>query len=289
MTLFTCLILIFSFNFGLFKEKYSLSSILVFLSSKILDPEKELNKIRFFIVLLSPSIIVLFFSLFLYFGINSFYGAVLTLIFWVVITYFCFNQHEPWEHYQNLLRAVDEKNATKLISIAKSASFEAAEFDMDFPDPQAVAGLTAAWMNYRYLLAPLFYLATGGIFAPTLVLFYSTTYYFLGQKKYEPLQPELRKILFILDWVPCRIMSLSYLVTGNFGRAMMTYMKMIILPFKKPHEILMSVAEKALFIEYEETENKTPQVFKAYIELAYRSSILLLLLIAFLTIVGVIY
>ena len=78
-------------------------------------------------------------------------------------------------------------------------------------------------------------------------------------------------------------------MTGNFGRAMMTYVKLIILPHNNPKEILIPVAEKAVFIEEENSEAQTSRIFHSYIDLVYRSSILLLLLIAFLTIIGVIY
>ena len=122
MTLFTCLILIFSFNFGFFKEKYSLNSALNFLEQRLLKPDTEISKIKFLVVLCLPSLVALLLSLFLYFAIHSFYGAVITLLFWVLITYLCFNQHEPWEHYQNLLRATEDNQQKKLSSVAKSAA-----------------------------------------------------------------------------------------------------------------------------------------------------------------------
>lgn len=94
-----------------------------------------------------------------------------------------------------------------------------------------------------------------------------------------------QKFLFILDWLPVRIVAFGYMLVGHFSRAMPIWLESLFDVGKLPHSILVSVAEKSEDFMVEQDDCTAEPCL--LVRLAKRTLLLCLAVIAILILTGV--
>lgn len=95
-----------------------------------------------------------------------------------------------------------------------------------------------------------------------------------------------RKALFVLDWLPVRIVSFGYMLVGHFSRAMPVWLDFIFEVNKSPYEMLTTVAHKSEDFMVEQGDCTAEPCL--LVRLAKRTLLLCLAAISLFIITGVI-
>lgn len=282
MTLFSILVLFGVYKLGFFQERWSIHHLLSAFRESFFDDKKINKPIYFWFALIFPAVFVFIVCL----VVKGMVIGLLSLLLWIVIAYLCFNQQIRYEH---VVKSVESfKSNDSKASIEHLSSVEVTQsMDSDKKELAPAAGQLIIWSEYRRWIAVLIYfMLLGPAFA---VLYCSALYYedfFHGKSK----QPKLfKKFVFILDWVPARAVAFSYLLTGNFPRGFLAWTKKALLPHLSAHDIVTNVATKSIYSDEQLQSEEAPVVVSSYFQLAQRTFILWLVILALLTIFGVIF
>lgn len=154
---------------------------------------------------------------------------------------------------------------------------------------QETLGETLIWINFRYYAVPIFYFVVLGIAG---VVFYSTLLYlveFKGIKQGEELEncdahnkKELELWLEWSYWLPSRLVSLGFMVVGNFTNGLETWLKYAVNFSKSSKEMLCQVAmESDKNTDFADGNNAEHMV-----RLTKRNMGLFLVVVALLTLYG---
>lgn len=95
-----------------------------------------------------------------------------------------------------------------------------------------------------------------------------------------------RKALFVLDWLPVRIVSFGYMLVGHFSRAMPVWLDYLFEVNKSPYEMLTTVAQKSEDFMVEQGDCTAEPCL--LVRLAKRTLLLCLAAISLFIITGVI-
>lgn len=160
-------------------------------------------------------------------------------------------------------------------------------------------GETLIWINFRYYAVPIFYFV---LFGAVGVVLYSTLLYlveFKGIKQGEELEncdahnkKELSLWLEWAYWLPSRLVSLGFMVVGNFSNGLETWLKYAVNFSKSSKEMLCQVAlqsEKQTNTNDNRAEDNT-RSFQSnpehMVKLTKRNMGLFLVVVALLTLYG---
>lgn len=289
MILFTTIILLIVYKFHFFQPKISLFHLYHKCLERFSDTKKLHENKYLLAMLLIPTLILIIKLLFIYIFIPGIWGALLSLLIWVTIAYLCINHRHVTETFDACMDAVhrDDLKAAGKYMVDLDCNFDG--LDIKKKNVGHYVGASAIWINYRYVVSKLVFLMLGGIFAPATLFLYSLASIIqadLHQKKIH--SSLIDRLMFVLDWIPARFISCTYLLTGHFNRGMVTWMKLALMPHQVVHKLVLMVAQSALFSEEDLKKESEKNKALGFIELSQRTSVLILLLIAFLTIFGVI-
>tara|TARA_B100001094_G_scaffold333457_1_gene412835 strand:+ start:23159 stop:24031 length:873 start_codon:yes stop_codon:yes gene_type:complete len=288
MTLFTSLVLLVLFKFNLFQQRLSLTHGLQWCLGKYLPDEKIIQPRYFWAILFVPAVSIFLGLFILNFLLPYFFGSVLILVIWVGVAYLCFNHRFIQDKVVLAHETLEQDDTGGALKHAHDIDHDVDSFLIDKDKMGLYIGHLSIWVNYRYIATRLFYLMFGGMFAPALLFFYCTCcfiqdHFYKHQLDYKTID----KILFFLDWLPTRLISCSYLLTGHFTRGAVVWMQYALLPLTPSIKIILSVSEAAL-LSKQDLKNETQQyIADTFFQLSHRTSILVLVVIALFTIVGI--
>lgn len=161
--------------------------------------------------------------------------------------------------------------------------------DIDVDDETMLGsrvGRQLSWINYRFYCAVVFMMIIGG---PTAVVLYASlrALDLMLFKQQLPSMPWIRRTLFILDWVPARLISLAYALVGNFSNAINLWFSLAT-NWKAPaYDVVSKVAMAAeQMTKSQGDEGVCMQSTCRLVSLAKRTLLLLVVVISFLTIFG---
>ncbi|QIZ78554.1 beta-lactamase regulator AmpE [Ferrimonas lipolytica] len=143
-------------------------------------------------------------------------------------------------------------------------------------------GELAAWINFRYYAAVALYFVVLG---PAFAMFYSLVRD-LHDHHSRLGRPRLSTTLHLLDWLPARIVSVSFAFAGHFQQSMQVLLPNLINLRVPARKVVVDVA-----IAAEEMPSQTKQPIcilstLAMLKLVKRNLVLLLVVVSFLTIFG---
>lgn len=148
-------------------------------------------------------------------------------------------------------------------------------------------GRQLTWINYRFYCAMVLMVIIGG---PVLAVFYATlrTLDILMFKQVILPLPLVKKLLFLLDWLPVRIVAFAYVLVGNFSHAIPVWASLC-LNFKLPaYDVVSKVAMAAEQMPKQaEEEGVCMTLTCRLVQLAKRTLALLVAAVSMLTIFGV--
>lgn len=114
--------------------------------------------------------------------------------------------------------------------------------------PEMGFGQALVWLNYRYFIAIMLFFV---IFGAPGALFYrlltsiNERCVTVNSEQEEPKACMSNQLLFVIDWLPVRIIALGYMLVGHFSKAISIWLGNLF-DLKMPsYEVLVSVAQKS--------------------------------------------
>ncbi|GHF79645.1 beta-lactamase regulator AmpE [Thalassotalea marina] len=234
--------------------------------------------------------------------------GLLHLIVSTLVLIACFGCFKTRDTYKQYLMAAFRGEATTCSLYHKQLMQDKNLPDMGF-------GQTLVWLNYRYFIAIMLFFvlfgAPGALFYRLLTKLNESPLcqleheeYLLkanlddAQKaeQYQECKPcddsnneVLRlnqRLLFIIDWVPVRIVAFGYMLVGHFSRAFPVWLENLFATEKQAHYVLIDVAQKSEdFMVDQDDCTAEPCLL---VRLAKRTLLLCLATVSMLIITGVV-
>ncbi|MBL6734882.1 MAG: regulatory signaling modulator protein AmpE [Shewanellaceae bacterium] len=282
MTLFTLIIVAFLSRFVLFLKPFSWESLLYKVKTSFFNESPLDHAIVFWMFLISPNIIVLLLQ-FLVYGV---FGGIFSLLLWLCVTWLCFNQISHIRSIEDYLETVesgdDKKAALQLEALRqafpnKNEHYESIGHEI---------GHLMIWEHYQKVIVLIFYLMLLGPAAMSLY----TTFLFLQRYFFEKgiEHPVLEQVIFLCDWIPCRIISTLYLIIGNFSKASTQWLIQLPDLTLEAKNFVCQVATAATFSKDELQKETTQEITAAYLDLKKRTIIMTLVCLSLLTMTGLV-
>lgn len=211
------------------------------------------------------------------------------LIFWILLGLLCIGAGEVRSHYHAYLVAAAQHDQHAINAMAGELMLIHGT-PAGHDDRELLSELQNAlvWINYRYYLAPLFWFVVGGAWGPVTLVGYCflrawQTWLARYQTPRHRLQAGVDSILHLVDWLPVRLVGVVYALTGQGEKALPVWFSALGDFHSAQYQILTRFAHYALAHEPHDDSVETP---KAAVSLAKKTSLVVVVLIALLTIYG---
>ncbi|MDU7370473.1 MAG: beta-lactamase regulator AmpE [Klebsiella michiganensis] len=191
------------------------------------------------------------------------------LVFWILLGLLCIGAGKVRLHYHAYLKA-------------------AARDDCDQREYLSELQNALLWINYRYYLAPLFWFVVGGPWGPLTLIAYCTlrawqTWLARYQTPRHRLQSGIDGILHVVDWVPVRLVGVVYALVGHGEKALPAWFASLGDRHSSQYQVLTRLAQYSLAREPHVDKVATP---KAAVSMAKKTSLVVVVIMALLTIYG---
>ncbi|KFZ36192.1 regulatory protein [Shewanella mangrovi] len=280
MALFSLLIAVLIERLKFVPKLMQLDSMFAWYRAHFFTEDLLRSKSGIWLALLFPALSVLA----LQWVIHGWLFGLPSLLLWVVVAALCLTHQAVRDKFKQYMQAACRGDLEACYLHATELDFEECLSDVSAAELGARVGQLAAWLNYRYYGAVAFYLI---ILGPAGVMFYCTARYFCHLKEASPL-PVPANLMFALDWLPSRIVSLGYALSGHFASAFGRWRELVFTFDSQPKRI---VAEVALAAEELPEQSGAPVCVRstlALLALSKRNFMLILTTLAILTIFGLV-
>ncbi|WP_076418471.1 beta-lactamase regulator AmpE [Colwellia sp. UCD-KL20] len=198
------------------------------------DDSKNKSPIILLLFLLVPTVLC-------YIVLTQLNNDFLYLIASTVILIICFGCLDTRSIYKRYLAAAFRGETTTCDLIHK-------ELLQNKQLPEMGFGQALVWLNYRYFIAIMLFFV---IFGAPGALFYrlltsiNERCVTVNSEQEAPNVCISNQLLFIIDWLPVRIIALGYMLVGHFSKAIPIWLGNLF-DLKMPsYEVLISVAQKS--------------------------------------------
>lgn len=212
--------------------------------------------------------------------------GLLQLLFWIVTGLLCIGAGSARQHYHNYLQAAsrDDEAAHQAMAAELTlihgvpANCSEREFLRELQN-------ALIWINFRFYLAPLFWFVVGG---PVLLVGYAflrAWQSWLARHASDQARAAsgVDALLHVLDWIPVRLAGVAYALLGHGERALPAWFASLSDLHRAQYQVLTSLAQFSLARDPHMDKVATPRVAVA---LAKRTSLVLVVVVALLTIYG---
>lgn len=217
-----------------------------------------------------------------------FFGVV-TLLLWIVIGLLCIGAGIIRKHYRAYLKAARQGDADACAQMSEELALIHG-LPVEYSEEERLRELQNAllWINYRYYLAPLFWLVVGGPYGPIALAGYAflRAYQTWLARHHTPLQRSQSGIDWLLhwvDWIPVRLASLAYAMFGHGEKALPAWFASLGDIRTSQYQVLTSLAQFSLA---REPHGDTVQTPRAAVTLARKVTMIIVVVVAILTIYG---
>jgi len=209
-----------------------------------------------------------------------------TLIIWVIFATVCFSHQRQRAVFKRYMQAACRGDVEACFLYARELDCTDCLDAVSEKELGARVGQMAAWINYRYYAAVALFLI---VFGPVGVVFYCTVRFFAEERKRQGLQwPLLPGLLYVLDWLPVRLVALGYVFSGQFSASFGRWRELALDWRSRPRKIITDVAVAA---EEMPEASEAPVCVRstiALLTLSKRNFVLLLTILSLLTIFGLV-
>ncbi|VTP15614.1 regulatory protein AmpE [Phytobacter ursingii] len=144
------------------------------------------------------------------------------------------------------------------------------------------------WINFRYYLAPLFWFIVGGVWGPVTLAGYGflrawQSWLARYETPNERQQSGIDAILHVLDWIPVRLAGVVYALIGHGEKALPAWFASLTDRHSSQYHVLTRLAQFSLAREPHMDKVATP---KAAVSMAKKTSFVMVVVVALLTIYG---
>ena len=231
---------------------------------------------------LSASLTILLPTLVVYYLLDWLGNGLIYLVVSTLVLIVCFGCIKTRQTYKNYIMSAFRGDMT-------TCDLYVEQLQQDKHLPNLGFGEILVWLNYRYFIVIMMMFVA---FGPAGVLFYRLLVT-ANEKQSEQsdiasevTSSWLSKVLFIVDWLPVRIVAFGYMFVGHFSKALPVWLENIFEINKPAYKLLNQVAKQSEdFMVDKDDCTAEPCLL---VRLAKRTTMLCLSIIALLTLMGVI-
>ncbi|WLI75455.1 beta-lactamase regulator AmpE [Kosakonia sp. H02] len=211
------------------------------------------------------------------------------LVVWILIGVLCIGAGKVRLHYHAYLKAAARNDSHAHMAMANELTLihgvppgcSEREFLRELQN-------ALLWINFRFYLAPLFWFIVGGPWGPVLLVGYAflrawQSWLARYQTPNERQQSGIDAILHLLDWVPVRLAGVVYALVGHGEKALPAWFASLGDAHTSQYHVLTRLAQFSLAREPHMDKVATP---KAAVSMAKKTSLVLVVVVALLTIYG---
>lgn len=211
------------------------------------------------------------------------------LVAWILIGLLCIGAGKARLHYHAYLNAAARDDAHARDAMASELTLiHGVPPDCDEREFLRELQNALLWNNFRFYLAPLFWLIVGGPWGPVTLVGYAflrawQSWLARYQTPHQRLQSGIDAILHVLDWIPVRLAGVVYALLGHGEKALPAWFASLADLHTSQYQVLTRLAQFSLAREPRTDKVETP---KAAVSLAKKTSFVVVVVIAVLTIYG---
>lgn len=211
------------------------------------------------------------------------------LVAWILIGLLCIGAGKARLHYHAYLNAAARDDAHARDAMASELTLiHGVPPDCDEREFLRELQNALLWNNFRFYLAPLFWLIVGGPWGPVTLVGYAflrawQSWLARYQTPHQRLQSGIDAILHVLDWIPVRLAGVVYALLGHGEKALPAWFASLTDLHTSQYQVLTRLAQFSLAREPHTDKVETP---KAAVSLAKKTSFVVVVVIAVLTIYG---
>lgn len=211
------------------------------------------------------------------------------LVAWILIGLLCIGAGKTRLHYHAYLNAAARDDAHAREAMASELTLIHG-IPPECDEREFLRELQNAllWNNFRFYLAPLFWLIVGGPWGPVTLVGYAFLRAWQSslaryQTPHQRLQSGIDAILHVLDWIPVRLAGVVYALLGHGEKALPAWFASLADLHTSQYQVLTRLAQFSLAREPHTDKVATP---KAAVSMAKKTSFVVVVVIAVLTIYG---
>jgi AmpE protein len=280
MALFSLLVAILIERLKLLPSSWQFDSVMARYQKQFWDSKTLDSTVGVATAILLPALLVWLIS----FLLDGIFFNVLSLLFWVMISIICFSHQSLRGAFKQYIQAACRGDVQACYRYAGELDSTESLDVVDEQDLGAKVGQTVAWINYRYYGAVALYLIFLG---PVGAILYCTVRFYSEYNSKNNLEmPLVDQLQMIFDWVPSRVFSFGYVLSGQFSAGLSAW-RQYGLSLKTDAKTI--VTKTAVAAETLTEENDAPlsvQSTLALLALSKRNFVLLLTMVSVLTIFG---
>ncbi|NDO81361.1 regulatory signaling modulator protein AmpE [Citrobacter sp. NCU1] len=213
----------------------------------------------------------------------------LTLAVWILIGLLCVGAGKVRLHYHAYLNAASRDDAHAREAMASELTLVHG-VPPECNEREFLRELQNAllWINFRFYLAPLFWFIVGGSWGPVTLMGYAflrawQSWLARYQNPHQRLQSGVDAILHVVDWIPVRLAGVVYALLGHGEKALPAWFASLADLRTSQYQVLTRLAQFSLARESHTDKVETP---KAAVSMAKKTSFVVVVVIALLTIYG---
>lgn len=214
MALFSLLVAILVERLKFLPASWQCDRVLQSYQSTFFGDKASLTSTSMLLALVLPALVVHILG---WVASGMFWG-LLTLALWVVVAIICFNHQKQRDSFKKYMQAACRSDVQACYHYAAELDCSECLDAVSEKDLGAKVGQSVAWINYRYYGA----VALCFIFlGPVGAVLYCTARFYVEENMRKSLNlPLIDDIMFVLDWIPSRIFSFGYALSGQFSEGL---------------------------------------------------------------------
>ncbi len=281
MTLFTLLLVLLWERLFKLGEHWQIDSRLQVLFRRV----RHFSMIRT-LMMTAVAMLVVFLCLRALYGL--FFNVPL-LVFWILLGLLCIGAGVVRLHYHKYLLAASHGDINARVAMVSELTLIHG-VPPDCNETEFLRELQNAllWINYRFYLAPLFWLIVGGPWGPVTLAGYAflrawQSWLARHHTPHQRLQSGIDAILHVLDWVPVRLAGVAYALLGHGEKALPAWFASLGDIHSSQYQVLTRLAQFSLARDVHTDNVQTP---KAAVSMAKKTTFAIVVVVALLTIYG---
>ena len=169
--------------------------------------------------------------------------SFLYLVASTLVLIICFGCADSRTFYKRYLQAAFQGEATTCDMLHQ-------ELLQNKQLPQMGVGQALIWLNYRYFIAIMLFFVVFGAAGALFYRLLTSVNERCGTLNKNEVNEEkhhcmTHKLLYVIDFIPVRLIALAYMLVGHFSKALPTWLENVFDMQKPSYKILTSVAEKS--------------------------------------------
>ncbi|UAL44034.1 beta-lactamase regulator AmpE [Shewanella inventionis] len=280
MALFSLLVAILAERLKLLPRSLQFDCLMDRYHKQFWDADSLASEFGVVMALLLPALVVFVVSQLL----QGMLFDLLSLAFWVLVSMICFSHQHLREVFKQYVQAACRGDVQACYRYAGQLDCSECIDVVDEQDLGQKVGQTVAWINYRYYGAVALFLI---FFGPAGAVLYCTVRFFSDFKVKQCIDmPLVNDLLALLDWLPSRVFSFGYVLSGQFNSGLRMWTAYGLRLKCDAKTIVTQTAVAAESLPEAGNAPISVQSTLALLALSKRNFILLLTLVSVLTIFG---